>query len=256
MHTLFNVVTTLLLLPFGTYLAAFAQKVLPLKDEPKSEVLQFLKPLPSYTKAIGKSAISLQQVDEEIAHMIELAQRNVEQGFDQLLKYDRKIGEEIIKREETVDTLNKEIADYITKAMSMEISNETSVALGAYYHQIMDIERISDYAVKMEYYGREHLQGRLNDEEKSTIQSMRSMCEEMLAALRDLNNQETLRKQSEEVSGNLRRRQMQRMKEKNISSEISMMFSQLLTDFERISGHALNIAQDYALIDHTVQSNA
>ena len=108
----------------------------------------------------------------------------------------------------------------------------------------------------MEYYGREHLQGRLNDEEKSTIQSMRSMCEEMLAALRDLNNQETLRKQSEEVSVNLRRRQMQRMKEKNISSEISMMFSQLLTDFERISGHALNIAQDYALIDHTVQSNA
>ena len=256
MHTLFNVVTTLLLLPFGTYLAAFAQKVLPLKDEPKSEVLQFLKPLPSYTKAIGKSAISLQQVDEEIAHMIELAQRNVEQGFEQLLKYDRKIGEEIIKREETVDTLNKEIADYITKAMSMEISNETSVALGAYYHQIMDIERISDYAVKIEYYGREHLQGRLNDEEKSTIQSMRSMCEEMLAALRDLNNQETLRKQSEEVSVILRRRQMQRMKEKNISSEISMMFSQLLTDFERISGHALNIAQDYALIDHAVQSNA
>ncbi|MEI3146760.1 MAG: Na/Pi symporter [Merdibacter sp.] len=83
MHTLFNVVTTLLLL-FGTDLAAFAQKVLPLKDEPKSEVLQFLKPLLSYTKAIGKSAISLQQVDEEIAHMIELAQRNVEQGFEQL----------------------------------------------------------------------------------------------------------------------------------------------------------------------------
>ena len=69
------------------------------------------------------------------------------------------------------------------------------------------------------------------------------MCEEMLAALRDLNNQETLRKQSEEVSGNLRRRQMQRMKEKNISSEISMMFSQLLTDFERIGDHILNIGQ-------------
>ena len=67
--------------------------------------------------------------------MIELAQQNVEQGFDQLLKYDRKIGEEILKREETVDTLNKEIADYITKAMSMEISNETSIALGAYYHR-------------------------------------------------------------------------------------------------------------------------
>lgn len=256
MHTLFNVVTTLLLLPFGTYLAALAQKILPVKEKMTSEVLQYLKPLPSYTKAIGRSAISLQQVDAEIAHMIELAQQNVEQGFDQLLKYDRKIGEEILKREETVDTLNKEIADYITKAMSMEISNETSIALGAYYHQITDIERISDYAVKMEYYGREHLQSKLNEEEKSTIESMRKMCDEMLAALHDLKDQETLRSQSEEVSLHLRRRQMQRMKEKSISSEISVMFSQLLTDFERISGHALNIAQDYALIDHAVQNNA
>ena len=256
MHTLFNVVTTLLLLPFGTYLAALAQKILPVKEKMTSEVLQYLKLLPSYTKAIGRSAISLQQVDAEIAHMIELAQQNVEQGFDQLLKYDRKIGEEILKREETVDTLNKEIADYITKAMSMEISNETSIALGAYYHQITDIERISDYAVKMEYYGREHLQSKLNEEEKSTIESMRKMCDEMLAALHDLKDQETLRSQSEEVSLHLRRRQMQRMKEKSISSEISVMFSQLLTDFERISGHALNIAQDYALIDHAVQNNA
>ena len=82
------------------------------------------------------------------------------------------------------------------------------------------------------------------------------MCDEMLAALHDLKDQETLRSQSEEVSLHLRRRQMQRMKEKSISSEISVMFSQLLTDFERISGHALNIAQDYALIDHAVQNNA
>ena len=128
--------------------------------------------------------------------------------------------------------------------------------MGAYYHQITDIERISDYAVKMEYYGREHLQSKLNEEEKSTIESMRKMCDEMLAALHDLKDQETLRSQSEEVSLHLRRRQMQRMKEKSISSEISVMFSQLLTDFERISGHALNIAQDYALIDHAVQNNA
>ena len=75
MHTLFNVVTTLLLLPFGTYLAALAQKILPVKEKMTSEVLQYLKPLPSYTKAIGRSAISLQQVDAEIAHMIELHSR-------------------------------------------------------------------------------------------------------------------------------------------------------------------------------------
>ena len=256
MHTMFNVVTTLILLPFGTYLAAFAQKVLPYKEEKTSEVLQYLKPLPSSTRSLGTSAISVQQVDEEINHMLSLAYENVEQGFGQLLKYDKKIGEEILKREETVDTLNREIADYITNALSMELNNDISTALSIYYHQITDIERISDYAVKMENYSKDRLQARLNEEERDTISSMHSMCMEMYDALHDIQKSETLRRQSEDVCVNLRKRQMQRMKEKSISSEISMMFSQLLTDFERISGHALNIAQDYALIDHAVQSNA
>ena len=253
MHTMFNVVTTLILLPFGTYLAAFAQKVLPYKEEKTSEVLQYLKPLPSSTRSLGTSAISVQQVDEEINHMLSLAYENVEQGFGQLLKYDKKIGEEILKREETVDTLNREIADYITNALSMELNNDTSAALSIYYHQITDIERISDYAVKMENYSKDRLQARLNDEERDTIASMHSMCMEMYDALHDIQKSETLRRQSEDVCVNLRKRQMQRMKEKSISSEISMMFSQLLTDFERINGHALNIAEDYEIISHCVQ---
>ena len=253
MHTMFNVVTTLILLPFGTYLAAFAQKVLPYKEEKTSEVLQYLKPLPSSTRSLGTSAISVQQVDEEINHMLSLAYENVEQGFGQLLKYDKKIGEEILKREETVDTLNREIADYITNALSMELNNDTSAALSIYYHQITDIERISDYAVKMENYSKDRLQARLNDEERDTIDSMHSMCMEMYDARHDIQKSETLRRQSEDVCVNLRKRQMQRMKEKSISSEISMMFSQLLTDFERINGHALNIAEDYEIISHCVQ---
>ncbi len=253
MHTMFNVVTTLILLPFGTYLAAFAQKVLPYKEEKTSEVLQYLKPLPSSTRSLGTSTISVQQVDEEINHMLSLAYENVEQGFGQLLKYDKKIGEEILKREETVDTLNREIADYITNALSMELNNDTSAALSIYYHQITDIERISDYAVKMENYSKDRLQARLNDEERDTIASMHSMCMEMYDARHDIQKSETLRRQSEDVCVNLRKRQMQRMKEKSISSEISMMFSQLLTDFERINGHALNIAEDYEIISHCVQ---
>lgn len=253
MHTLFNIVTTLLLLPFGSYLASFAQHILPLKEEKVSDVLQFLKPLPSSNRSLGASAISVQQVDEEINHMLNLAYKNVEDGFKQLLNYDKKKGEEILNREDTVDTLNREIGDYITNAVSMDLNNDVSNALSLYYHQLPDIERISDYAIKIENYSREQIQNKLNDEERETIKSMFSMCMEMKDALHDIKKSELLRSQSEEVCENLRRRQMQRMKEKSISSEVSMLFSQLLNDFERISGHALNIAQDYELISHSIQ---
>lgn len=253
MHTLFNIVTTLLLLPFGSYLASFAQHILPLKEEKVSDVLQFLKPLPSSNRSLGASAISVQQVDEEINHMLNLAYKNVEDGFKQLLNYDKKKGEEILNREDTVDTLNREIGDYITNAVSMDLNNDVSNALSLYYHQLPDIERISDYATKIENYSKEQIQNKLNDEERETIKSMFSMCMEMKDALHDIKKSELLRSQSEEVCENLRRRQMQRMKEKSISSEVSMLFSQLLNDFERISGHALNIAQDYELISHSIQ---
>lgn len=253
MHTLFNIVTTLLLLPFGSYLASFAQHILPLKEEKVSDVLQFLKPLPSSNRSLGASAISVQQVDEEINHMLNLAYKNVEDGFKQLLNYDKKKGEEILNREDTVDTLNREIGDYITNAVSMDLNNDVSNALSLYYHQLPDIERISDYAIKIENYSKEQIQNKLNDEERETIKSMFSMCMEMKDALHDIKKSELLRSQSEEVCENLHRRQMQRMKEKSISSEVSMLFSQLLNDFERISGHALNIAQDYELISHSIQ---
>ena len=256
MHTLFNIVTTLLLLPFGTYLANFAQKVLPFKEQKTSSVLQYLKPFPPTTRALGTSAMSLQQVDEEINHMLSLSYENVKNGFHQLLKYDKKIGEKIMQTEETVDTLNREISDYITTALSLELNNDVSNALSLYYHQLTDVERISDYAVKMENYSKEHLQNRLNEEEKENIQTMYDMCMEMYEARHDIQKSKVLRKQSDDVCNNLRKRQMQRLKEKSISSEISIMFSQLLTDFERINGHAINIAEDYNLIANCVQLQA
>lgn len=197
MHTLFNIVTTLLLLPFGSYLASFAQHILPLKEEKVSDVLQFLKPLPSSNRSLGASAISVQQVDEEINHMLNLAYKNVEDGFKQLLNYDKKKGEEILNREDTVDTLNREIGDYITNAVSMDLNNDVSNALSLYYHQLPDIERISDYAIKIENYSKEQIQNKLNDEERETIKSMFSMCMEMKDALHDIKKSELLRSQSE-----------------------------------------------------------
>lgn len=56
--------------------------------------------LPSSNRSLGASAISVQQVDEEINHMLNLAYKNVEDGFKQLLNYDKKKGEEILNRED------------------------------------------------------------------------------------------------------------------------------------------------------------
>ena len=89
MHTLFNVVTTIVLLPFGTYLADFAQRILPSeKMAMDSEGLMYLQPLPNSNKIVGLSAINVQQIHDEVMRMMDLAYANVNDAFDQLIDYD------------------------------------------------------------------------------------------------------------------------------------------------------------------------
>ena len=116
MHTIFNVCTTILLLPFGTYLATFAQHILPVENkETEDDRLMYLQPLPKSKKMIGGAAISVKQINDETMHMLELAYENVNQAFGQLLQFSDKTDEQIYKREDTVNYLDKVISEYIVR---------------------------------------------------------------------------------------------------------------------------------------------
>ena len=84
MHTLFNVVTTLLLLPFGTYLAKLAVKILPEKQEEVADVMhmEFIRPMETKRDTqIGLSAIAVTSVRKELHRMIEMARENVDMRY-------------------------------------------------------------------------------------------------------------------------------------------------------------------------------
>ena len=99
MHTIFNVCTTILLLPFGKYLVEFAQHILPVENkEIEDERLLYLRPLPKSKKMIGGAAISVKQINDETMHMLSLAYENVNQAFDQLLQFSDKTDEQIYKK--------------------------------------------------------------------------------------------------------------------------------------------------------------
>ena len=87
MHTLFNVCTTILLIPFGYKLADFAEKVLPSEDRKEDSVLQYLQPIPKSNKMVGSAAINIYQVSDEIIHMMNLAYKNIDDAFKQLIQF-------------------------------------------------------------------------------------------------------------------------------------------------------------------------
>ena len=171
MHTLFNVVTTLVLLPFGTYLADFAQRILPSeKMAMDSEGLMYLQPLPKANKIVGVSAINVQQVHDEVMRMMDLAYANVSDAFDQLIHYQEERSKSIQKREKTVNFLNNAISNYISEVFGNgNLNQETSQNLTAYYTMLVDIERISDYAINMDRQAIVISKEKSSDEERKIL---------------------------------------------------------------------------------------
>lgn len=252
MHTLFNVVTTIVLLPFGTYLADFAQRILPgEKMAMDSEGLMYLQPLPKANKIVGLSAINVQQVHDEIMRMMDLAYANVSDAFDQLIHYQEERSKSIQKREKTVNFLNNSISHYISEVFGNgNLNQETSQNLTAYYTMLVDIERISDYAINMDRQAIVISKEKSSDEERKILKKMKSRTFKMHDLIFDLKQAGEYNNHIDENTQEWRNMQIQGLKNKTISSELGISFSRILTDYDRINDHALNLAEEIDKIDN------
>lgn len=257
MHTLFNVVTTLVLLPFGTYLADFAQRILPSeKMAMDSEGLMYLQPLPKANKIVGVSAINVQQVHDEVMRMMDLAYANVNDAFDQLIHYQEERSKSIQKREKTVNFLNNAISNYISEVFGNgNLNQETSQNLTAYYTMLVDIERISDYAINMDRQALVISKEKSTDEERKILKKMKSRTFKMHDLIFDLKQAGEYNNHIDENTQEWRNMQIQGLKNKTISSELGISFSRILTDYDRINDHALNLAEEIDKIDNELFSD-
>ena len=240
-----------LLLPFGTYLAAFAQHILPSeKLSVDSEGLMYLQPLPKSNKIIGLSAINIQQVNDEVMRMMKLAYTNVSDAFDQLINYKEDRSKSIQKREAAVNFLNSAISKYITDAFAYgNLNQETTKALTAYYTMLVDIERISDYAINMDRQALIIAKETTNEAEKTILRKMKKRTFKMHDFIFDLNKANSYNNQIDENTQEWRTAQIQGLKDKSISSELGIAFSRILTDYDRINDHAVNLAEEIDKID-------
>ena len=244
MHTLFNIVTTLLLLPFGTYLASFAEKVLPVKDKEETEDV-FESPLPTLSYQIGTSAILVEQIENEIKNIQNMAFKNVNESLSQLVNFDKQKEKDLLRSEDKVNTINLKLSEYITEALGIEQNSENSFKMSVYYHLLIDIERISNYAVRIQKYQEKVT---LNSEEKDRIGQLQNLIFMASKDLKDLKKEEEHYGRIKAFCKEIKRRQTKRMKEKSISFELTLFFSQLVNDVERINEHMLAIARDYDMI--------
>ncbi len=260
MHTLFNVVTTLILLPFGNYLAVLATKILPEKKEELGDVmhLEYIRPIETKREhQIGNSAIATNGIRSELSRMMEMAKENVDASFRAVRSGNADLLPEVEEREEYIDYLNKEISKYISKVMVNETNPKDSQYISALFKVCGNLERIGDHAMNICEYTKmmEERKISFSPAVAGEITEMQKVSNEAMEVLEKLGEYpeesmkkiEALEQQMDDMTENYRKAQIERMQTGKCSGEACILYSEMLTDFERIGDHILNIGQEIGL---------
>ncbi|WP_276953841.1 Na/Pi cotransporter family protein [Enterocloster lavalensis] len=257
-HTVFNLTTTLLLLPFGSLLVKLAVKLLPDRETQVMDADQWFEGLMASKHVLGVSTLAIAQISGEIRQMLETAAHNVGDSFQAVEGRQSGI-EEIEAREDELDLWNVRLSQKISKVLVLDQTPRDILTLNNMFSIIGNIERIGDHAMNLAEYAQTIKEKNLgfSDTARDEIKTMEGICGEamdiLLAASRgehiDLARAEELEQTMDDTTVQFRQNQIARMRVGHCNVESSILYSEMLTDYERIGDHVLNIAQAFAAIE-------
>ena len=246
-HTIFKVFQVIVLFPFAGWIVKLTQWMIR-GDDVQKDKYELI-----YISLEGgvSPAVAVLEVTNEIKRMGEIASYNLERSMDALMSGDKEIIDEVLEREHEVDFLSRKITDFLVSINQMlPISEVRNIA--GYYHVVNDIERIGDHAENIAEFAQTKVNEGINFSEKGA-EELRYMFDvtykEVKLALEAFTerNEEHLKEilqledQVDDLEKELQKNHVRRMA-KNECSPKAAIFSDLVSNFERVSDHATNIA--------------
>ncbi|MGN0550918.1 MAG: Na/Pi cotransporter family protein [Acutalibacteraceae bacterium] len=245
-HTAFNLVATALLLPFSKYLGKLA--CLTIRDKGQEDDAPYLD-----ERFLNTPAIAVEQCDSMTVKMANLSKDNILQALRLINNYDEKGAQEIQENEERIDAYEDVLGSYLVKLSSKNLTVSDSKEISRLLHCIGDFERISDHAVNILDVAKEMNEKQISFSDKAIeeIKVVASALTEILDITitafenKDIHMAERVEPLEEVIDGlrdKLKRRHIRRLREGECTIELGFIFSDLLTNFERVSDHCSNIA--------------
>ena len=260
-HTIFNIATTVILFPFGNTLVKIAKKILP--DTQTKKVMdadQWFEGIMASKHHLCVSTIAISQIHEEIRDMLAMAATNVSESFKAMEQGPGEEGiQEIADREEEIDLSNVRLSKKISKVLVLDQTPQDIEALNKMYSILGNIERIGDHAMNLAEYAQTIQEKQLNfsDYAKNEFKVMDESCALGMELLRKaaagesgftLEQIQQIEQKIDDITDNFRQNQIERMREGHCNVESSILYSEMLTDYERIGDHMLNIGEAYDAI--------
>lgn len=243
-HVFFNVLTTLMLLPFIKGLLGLATKLI---KEPKDLRRNALKYIDDHL-LITPSVASM-QVKNEIINMFNLSKINFEKAFNLFLGYNES-EDEINRIEDEIDYINEEIAKFLV-SLSSAASNQERV-IGAYFHVINDIERIGDHAINIlklhkdmkndDMSFSQKAMDELNEIYQNVMEMFRisdSIFENLDVSM--LPQLDALEEATDRMKEEMSAKHFVRLMNDNCKLELTSYYTTIISNIERVGDHLVNI---------------
>ena len=140
-HTVFNVANTALLLPFTNYIIKFINKAIPCEENIEKAGPKYID-----DRVLETPVIAAGQVIKETIRMANKAKENVELSMKAFVDGDESLIEKVYENEKIINILEESITEYLVKLAKCDLSDKEKGIVASTFHVIIDIERIGDHA--------------------------------------------------------------------------------------------------------------
>lgn len=252
-HVIFNVSTTIVLLPFVSRLVTYSCRVI--KDKKLAQTVHTLKYVDD--RLLTTPPVALMQAKKEMDYMLSLVEENITLSFEAMQTGVLAGGETIVRNEEVIDFTNGALTRFLIK-LSAVVESSDELVIGSYFHVINDLERIGDHAENFYEIAVEMSQKQLSfsDNGLEAMKNMQDAVLQMFAIAKDafdnlnqdrLTELAALEDRTDNMKKDLIAGHFARLATGKCSMDASPYYSSAVTGLERVADHLVNVG--YSIVN-------
>ena len=245
-HTLFNIINTFVLIPFKKPIMRLCEITVRSSNDKTHTV--FLD-----ERLFNNTALAVSECHRLTAEMASHSRDALLKSIDLITTYNSSTAQFIRENEELIDKYEDRLGTYLVRLSNNELSENMSHAIARMLHSIGDFERIGDHALNICKVAEEmHNKSiHFSDEARKEISVITSAVTEILNMAVDsfidddaetASHVEPLEQVIDKLNKELKARHVARLQNGECTIELGFVFSDLLTNYERVSDHCSNIA--------------
>ena len=252
-HTLFNIISVLILLPFTNLIIKLAIKLVPDRagdiDEDETKTIKYID-----DRMIETPSIALANTIKEALRMGEKAKESLNASMEALVEHSTEKIDKTYRRERLINDLQKAILNYLLKLAKAPLDDDSREVVDTLFNTVNDIERIGDHAKNIAELSQVAIDSNISFSEEGqseldvmynrvvsaytyALESMRTDNVDLACKVIKIEEQVDIMEKS------CRANHMYRLNNNLCSIENGVIYLDVISNLERISDHAVNIAQ-------------